>query len=440
MQHKIALQREVLRLVLIISATVAIGTSFGQPLWGALAGLIACQIITFYRLNALFQWSNDKGKMPKDNGLLGYSVDSLYSKERKLNKLINKQKKQLRRISEGLESLNDGVLIVDSEGYINAYNLASCHLLGLKKETDKGQHILNLIRAPIFTKFFEKGKYNKTIELESPYRSNLIVQIQIAKFGIAQKIIIVRDVTEGLRVEKMKQHFIADVSHELRTPLTVIAGYLEMLSDMEINPGIDRAVKQMNGQSERMQSLVNDLLHLSKLESNNTDTGKEWFDLKSICNLCVDQLRSYTPTSLQGDKFPEAEITCDCIDNVEVLGFAEEVSSIFTNLLTNSIKYGRKEGDTAHIHIAIKNINRGVEVSFLDHGEGIAEDHLSHLTERFYRVDESRESTIGGSGLGLAIVRHALEHHDAQLKIESTVGKGSCFSFVLPNERIRYKK
>lgn len=437
--QQIAWQRELLRIIFIVAIATAAGMTFERPLLGALIGLAVSQILMFKRLNELFKWSNSQGPAPQDSGLVGYSADVLIRKERVLNKKIARQAKQLKRIAEGIESLQDGVLIVDQAGYMNAFNRASCHLLGLRVDTDKGQHITNLIRAPRFVKYFEKGDYSEVLELESPHRLNLIVQVQVTQFGIDQKVIIVRDVTERQRVEQMRQNFIGDVSHELRTPLTVVNGYLEMLADADMNPGVMRAVRQMSEQTERMKSLVNDLLHLSKLESNNAGIGNEWFEFQPLCAVSVDQLRAYTPVSLTGEKFPEAVIHCDCASNIEILGFADEISSILSNLITNAIKYGRKEGKAAQVHISIKDLNHGIEIAVADQGEGIAPNHLAHLTERFYRVDESRESTIGGSGLGLAIVRHALEHHDAQLKIDSTLGRGSCFSFTIPAERIRYK-
>jgi len=437
--QQIAWQREFLRIVFIVALATAAGMSFDKPFWGALVGLVVSQILMLRRLNDLFRWSNNQGPAPQDSGLVGYSADVLIRRERTLNKKIKKQGKQLKRIAEGIESLQDGVLIVDQMGYMNSFNRASCHLLGLRIDTDKGQHITNLIRAPRFVKYFKKGDYSEVIELESPHRVNLIVQIQVTQFGVDQKVIIVRDVTERQRVEQMRQNFIGDVSHELRTPLTVINGYLEMLTDADMNPGISRAVRQMSEQTDRMKSLVNDLLHLSKLESNNAGIGNDWFEFQPLCAVSVDQLRAYTPVSLTGEKFPQAEIHCDCASNIEILGFADEISSVLSNLITNAVKYGRKEGQAAQVAISIKASTQGLEIAISDKGDGIAANHLTRLTERFYRVDESRESTIGGSGLGLAIVRHALDHHDAQLKIESTLGKGSRFSFLIPAERIRMK-
>lgn len=437
--QQIAWQRELLRIVMIVAVLSAAGMTFDKPFWGVLIGLVVSQVLMLKRLNELFLWSNKQGPAPIDSGLVGYSVDVITRRERFLNKTIKKHKKQLKRITQGIESLKDGILITNQAGFITSFNRASSHLLGLRVETDKGQHITNLLRTPSFVKYFKKGDYREVIEFKSPYRNNLIVQIQVTQFGVDQKVIIIRDVTERQRVEQMRQHFIADVSHELRTPLTVISGYLEMLADADVNPGIMRAIRQMGEQSDRMKSLVNDLLHLSKLESNNAGLGSQWFELRSLCMLGVDQLRGYIPKTLTGEEVPEPNIDFECASNIEVFGFSEEINSVLTNLMTNAIKYGRKEGEAAQIKISVTSSAKGLEIAVSDKGDGIAPNHLSRLTERFYRVDESRESTVGGSGLGLAIVRHALEHHDAQLNIESTLGKGSCFSFVIPAERIRIK-
>ena len=154
--QQIAWQREFLRIVLIVALATAAGMSFDKPFWGALVGLVVSQIFMLRRLNELFRWSNNQGPAPQDSGLVGYSADVLIRRERVLNKKIEKQGKQLKRIAEGIESLQDGVLIVDQMGYMNAFNRASCHLLGLRLDTDKGQHITNLIRAPRFVKYFKK--------------------------------------------------------------------------------------------------------------------------------------------------------------------------------------------------------------------------------------------------------------------------------------------
>ncbi|MBU2037840.1 MAG: phosphate regulon sensor histidine kinase PhoR, partial [Gammaproteobacteria bacterium] len=376
----------------------------------------------FRAMASLYRWSYRQGPPPQDSGLIGYSVDKLIRREKNLKNKLAQQAVQLQRYNQGIESLHDGVVIIGQEGYITNFNGSASRLLGLRKE-DSGQHITNLIRNPRFTRYFNEGDYSSSLQFDVSHRKQFSLQIQITQFGLDQKVMLVKDITERKRVETMRQNFIADVSHELRTPLTVINGYLEMLGDMELPPSLQKAISQMNGQGQRMKSLVNDLIELSKLESANTEQLGDWFNLQQLGYSVVDQLQAYS----------ENRIVFKCTQQIEIQGFSDEMSSILTNLLTNAIKYGGE----GKIEFAIRSGFDGVKVSISDSGPGIPAQHISRLTERFYRVDDSRESTVGGSGLGLAIVKHALEHHDTVLDIESTLGKGSTFSFIISSDRSR---
>ncbi|PIQ40143.1 MAG: phosphate regulon sensor histidine kinase PhoR, partial [Thalassolituus sp. CG17_big_fil_post_rev_8_21_14_2_50_53_8] len=391
-------------------------------IWGLILGLLTAQVMAFRAMASLYRWSYRQGPPPQDSGLIGYSVDKLIRREKNLKNKLAQQAVQLQRYNQGIESLHDGVVIIGQEGYITNFNGSASRLLGLRKE-DSGQHITNLIRNPRFTRYFNEGDYSSSLQFDVSHRKQFSLQIQITQFGLDQKVMLVKDITERKRVETMRQNFIADVSHELRTPLTVINGYLEMLGDMELPPSLQKAISQMNGQGQRMKSLVNDLIELSKLESANTEQLGDWFNLQQLGYSVVDQLQAYS----------ENRIVFKCTQQIEIQGFSDEMSSILTNLLTNAIKYGGE----GKIEFAIRSGFDGVKVSISDSGPGIPAQHISRLTERFYRVDDSRESTVGGSGLGLAIVKHALEHHDTVLDIESTLGKGSTFSFIISSDRSR---
>lgn len=417
-----AWQREFFRILVVVGLGFALGWSSGYAIWGLILGLLTAQVMAFRAMASLYRWSYRQGPPPQDSGLIGYSVDKLIRREKNLKNKLAQQAVQLQRYNQGIESLHDGVVIIGQEGYITNFNGSASRLLGLRKE-DSGQHITNLIRNPRFIRYFNEGDYSSSLQFDVSHRKQFSLQIQITQFGLDQKVMLVKDITERKRVETMRQNFIADVSHELRTPLTVINGYLEMLGDMELAPSLQKAIGQMNSQGQRMKSLVNDLIELSKLESANTEQLGDWFNLQQLGYSVVDQLQAYSNN----------RIVFKCPQKIEIQGFSDEMSSVLTNLLTNAIKYG---GDD-NIEFAIRSGFDGVKVSISDHGPGIPAQHISRLTERFYRIDDSRESTIGGSGLGLAIVKHALEHHDTVLDIESTLGKGSTFSFIISSDRSR---
>ncbi|MFC3680418.1 phosphate regulon sensor histidine kinase PhoR [Bacterioplanoides pacificum] len=420
--HQSAWQGELTKVGVVTTLGLAAGWTVEQPLYGLLAGLIVAQVMSIRTMGDLFRWSYRQGPAPQDSGLIGYSVDKLIRREKNLKAKLAQQNKQLKRYNQGIESLHDGVVIIDQEGYISNFNGAAARLLSLRQE-DMGQHIKNLIRTPRFIKYFDQGSYDDSLQFDTNLVRQQSLQVQITQFGLDQKVMLVRDITERKRVETMRQNFIADVSHELRTPLTVINGYLEMLSDMELPASLSKAVGQMNSQGQRMKSLVNDLIQLSKLESAHSERDGEPVNLKNLGHSVVDQLQEY------GD----ANIHFHCNDELQINGFSDEMSSVLSNLITNAVKYG----NGSDVDFRIERQSSGVRVSVTDQGMGIPAEHLARLTERFYRVDDSRESTMGGSGLGLAIVKHALEHHDSVLEIESQPGQGSTFSFVIPNERIR---
>ena len=187
---------------------------------------------------------------------------------------------------------------------------------------------------------------------------------------------------------------------------------------------VNRALDQMLSQSQRMTLLVNDLIELSRLESASTERPGEWFNIREICQQTLSQLQNYREGGV---------LTLVDGEPVEVEGYPDEMRTVMVNLVTNALKYG---GD-GEVVVRLKKTMRGLKISVTDHGPGIPAEHLGRITERFYRVDDSRDSTTGGSGLGLAIVKHALEHLDTELQIESTPGAGSTFSFIVPQYRVR---
>jgi two-component system phosphate regulon sensor histidine kinase PhoR len=225
----------------------------------------------------------------------------------------------------------------------------------------------------------------------------------------------------------MRQDFIANVSHELRTPLTVVAGFLEHLAD---TPDLARAERTriealMLEQSRRMRRLIDDLLTLSKLETQDAPSLTETFPVRGIVEEAASEARvlSAGRHSIVVGKLPEAEFH----------GAREELSSALENLLSNAVRY-TPEGGKIEVNAALDA--DALRLSVTDTGPGIAAEHIPRLTERFYRVDKSRSRETGGTGLGLAIVKHVLARHGGHLDIESEPMHGSMFTMVLPAARV----
>jgi two-component system phosphate regulon sensor histidine kinase PhoR len=243
-----------------------------------------------------------------------------------------------------------------------------------------------------------------------------------------QLMMVVRDISRLKQLEQMRKDFVANVSHELRTPLTVVTGYLEMMDEDNLPPPSmwAKAHHTMIEQCHRMDSLVNQLLSLSRIEG-----ARKYDNDKPVRVPDMLALISTEANSLNKEK--DHQISFDVDPDLDIVGAADELRSAFSNLVFNAIHYTKPNGNI-HVQWQIKDDQAYFSVT--DNGDGIAPEHIHRLTERFYRVDKARSRKTGGSGLGLAITKHVLTRHDSHLNIRSEVGKGSCFSFAFPKTRI----
>lgn len=422
--QKVAWKNEAFRAVAISTTGLLLGWSAGYPSLGLIGGLLATVIFMFISMLNFYRWALHKHIAP-EAGLLGYSTDILLRNEKALLQKITEQQRMLKRHFQGIDSLHDGVVILEESGHILHFNRAAQQLLNLRLE-DKGQLITNLIRNPRFKEYLQESNSSEFVQIDLRHKQHYFLQIQVTGFGSQQKLLLVQNITERKKIETMRKSFIANASHELRTPLTVINGYLEIFEDIEDAAQQKQIIGKIQQQSSRMKELIDDLLHLSKLETDTPHTYGEWFDLKHLAYTAVGQL----------PETDQARIQVSCPHEIDVLGFVGEMHTIITNLLTNALKYGGKKD----IQFTIEASFNGVTLSVVDQGAGIANEHIAHLTERFYRVNDSQYDNIKGSGLGLAIVKHALELHGSKLNIRSELGQGSTFSFVLHPERCRFHR
>lgn len=240
------------------------------------------------------------------------------------------------------------------------------------------------------------------------------------------------DITNLEQAEQIRRDFVANVSHELKTPLTALLGFIETLKGPARNDAAarDRFLTIMEREAERMNRLVRDLLSLSRVESEERVRPSQTVDVVSILNSSVTALKPLmteygTQVDVQGQGEP-----------VFVLGDPDQLTQVFTNLIENAIKYG---GDQGKVTIGVEMSERemafrgpGVRIDIRDQGPGFDPVHIPRLTERFYRIDDHRSREIGGTGLGLAIVKHIINRHRGRFRIDSTPGKGSLFSVMLP--------
>jgi two-component system phosphate regulon sensor histidine kinase PhoR len=334
----------------------------------------------------------------------------------------------MERFRSVAEAIPDGMVVLDESNHVRWANARAQLHLGLDLGHDTGQPLVNVVRQPEFIRYLDAGDYRDAVTVSSQREPGATLSIQVIPFGVEEKLLISRDVTQLETVARMRRDFIANVSHEMKTPLTVVAGFIETLQDMELESRQrTRYLALMQEQAKSMQRLVDDLLALSALESEQYPRMEaEFAVVPLLLELAADA------RALSGGRHA---IALDAGDGATVTGNRDELASAYGNLVSNAIRYTPAGGAvTLRWRIAPDGCGEfGVE----DTGIGIAAEHIPRLTERFYRVDRSRSRATGGTGLGLAIVKHVLLRHQAELDVASDPGQGSTFTVRLPARRVQ---
>ncbi|WP_461482257.1 phosphate regulon sensor histidine kinase PhoR [Porticoccus sp.] len=418
------LQAEIRRIALITLLLLFVGFMIGNVLLTLLAGGGIYMLWTFSHIARLYDWLDQgaSGLPPDASGVWGDMTDHLYRMQQRNERAKQSRRQLSERVRNITSALADGIMTLSPDRVLEWWNPAAESLLGLEK-TDRGQSIINVVRDPRFVAFIQHRNLPLPVELSSPEDPSRTLMFSAAEFGDGNIILVVQDITRLRNLEQMRQDFVANISHELRTPLTVLSGYIETLQDNSegLPAGWQKALGQMDQQTERLNALANDLVMLSQLESNRKPPPRIPVQLSPLLEQIVNDGRM-----IASDKY---QISADCRETLELRGEYKELYSAFSNLVFNAIKHNPAG---VAIRVGCHSTDAEVIVEVCDNGLGIDPKHIPRLTERFYRVDHSRASSTGGTGLGLAIVKHVLMRHGGTLEIRSTLGKGSCFRCHLP--------
>ena len=412
---------------LIIILFGLISDVWSLPIFIGLGGYIAWHLRQLYIME---DWLHG---VERDESQLGGIWRYIASRMKKARTRARQRKKRLSRLLhrfyDTLEAMPDAAIILENDLRVQWFNSAARELLGISLSARKQHHrIEKLVENTELAQWLADKDFSCPVELASPSDSARILQLRMVSFGVDQYLLLAHDITELKRVEAVRRDFIADVSHELRTPLTVVSGYLEMLSEEhELPEDIHQALLASKRQAGRMQSIVADLLMLSRLEMEEDEPlPGEPVDVQGLLTGLVEDARRLR----EGD---DRDIQLHMEPGLLIQGSESELGSAFGNLIFNAVRH-TPQGTPIDIYWS--KDGEGARLVVADQGAGIAAEHLQRLTERFYRVDKSRSRERGGTGLGLSIVRHVLKRHEARIEIHSALGEGSRFICLFPVSRV----
>ena len=397
--------------------------------WGLLAAIVGTLLMLGWQLAYLQQlitWLEGPldTRLPRGRGVWEIAFAGLH---RRVRIRVGQQQalaETLERFVQAFQALPDGVIAFDRHRHIDWINERAARHFALSAETDRGQALTNLIRHPEFVAYINDGDYAEPLIYRGGRVEGLTLLLQVIPYGTDQNLLVSRDISQIERMETMRRDFIANVSHELKTPLTVVAGFSEMLAEdfaAYEKADVEHYLKLICEQNARMQRLIDDLLTLSALESGSAGPIEE--------PVAVEPLLASILSDTQALSAGKHEIVLDVEKPSVLSGCANELRSAFGNLAGNAVRYTPAGG---RITLTWRETAEGGDFIVADTGIGIASQHLSRLTERFYRVDRGRSRETGGTGLGLAIVKHVLTRHGATLSITSEPGKGSRFVAHFP--------
>jgi two-component system, OmpR family, phosphate regulon sensor histidine kinase PhoR len=396
---------------------------------GALGGLALAVALDVARARRLLRWLRgaQADEAPRHTGFWGELAYRMERVLRSRERDLRRERERIEQFLSAIEASPNGVLLLDANDQIEWCNSVAADHLGIDPLRDLRQPLTNLVRAPAFVAQLQSGGAAEAVTFSLPGRPGTL-SVLIRPYGNGQKLLLTQDITEGLRTDEMRRDFVANVSHEIRTPLTVLAGFVETLRHIELSAAErERVLAMMAQQTDRMRSLVDDLLTLAQLEGSPRPRTDQW--------VAVDALLRRVEADARPLSAGRHTLEFAAGDGGAIAGSEAELLSALGNLVTNAIRYTPPGG---RILVSWERRGNGsAAFDVRDSGVGVAPEHLARLGERFYRVDGSRSRDSGGTGLGLAIAKHAVQRHGGTLEVESSVGKGSVFRLVFPPARVR---
>lgn len=360
------------------------------------------------------------------------AIATLGSEFTSLERRSEELEESARFLETVLGAMIEGVIVLDSRQAVTYANSAAALLLGsrFKPSEMNGRQILEVIRnqkidQTVRAVFSGQDRLRTEVELTGNQRTLNLFATRLTGGPDLGAVLVLHDITELRRLERLRREFVSNVSHELKTPLAAIQAYVETLLNGAANDSgaRDRFLKGIDTQAERLENLIQDLLRLARIES-----GNEAFEIVDLAAVALVQQVVEENRALAESK----QIRVDFVAPPEIFVLADMKGfhTIVENLLTNAIKYTASGG---RVHLSIREDGAGfARLDVEDSGIGIAPAHQTRIFERFYRVDEARSRDVGGTGLGLAIVKHLCQVFGGTIAVKSEPNVGSTFTVMLP--------
>lgn len=391
-----------------------------------------------YSLRHLFHLSRLAGMIrrhhrlvpPFPDGLWGEVFRAVGQYQQRGRKGRKRQVRFTRRFREAANSVPDALIVLDKAKRIEWANPAAASLMDVHWPRDDGRRLTEVFEHISLSDYIDAGEYARPLEVAPEHNQSLMLSLRVAPFGERkkQRLLVGRDITKIFHLNMIRRDFVANASHELRTPLTVISGFIENLADSAQTPEQhQRPLTLMHNQTERMRSIIEDLLTLSRLEMEDHAHDLTLVDIPHEAGMIVTDARVLSDGAHQ--------FSVDIDPDLLLIGNENELRSVLSNLVFNAVRH---TPPGSHVHVVWRDDEDGPIFSVQDNGPGIGIEHIPRLTERFYRVDAARSRASGGTGLGLAIVKHALNRHDARISVASEKGAGATFTCLFtPASRVR---